>query len=56
MIRSAFNEGAKTESIFSSLDLEQVMIKKMSDPESIDIDIESYEEIKSLAEEIDLND
>ena len=29
------------------------MVKVMGDPESIDIDTESYEEIKSLASELD---
>jgi len=29
------------------------MVKVMGDPESIDIDTESYEEIKSLAAELD---
>jgi recombination protein RecA len=36
--------------------IEKVMIKIMKDPESIDIDPESYEEIRSLSEEISLDD
>jgi hypothetical protein len=33
--------------------LEKAMVKVMSDPKSVDIDVESYEEIKSLAAELD---
>jgi recombination protein RecA len=36
--------------------IQAAMIKKMSDPNEINIDTESYEEIKSLAAELDLND
>tara|TARA_Y100001973_G_scaffold106329_1_gene183525 strand:+ start:822 stop:1982 length:1161 start_codon:yes stop_codon:yes gene_type:complete len=35
--------------------IEVSLIKKMSNEESIDIDVESYEEMKSLAEEFDLD-
>jgi hypothetical protein len=33
--------------------LEKAMVKVMSDPESVDINVDSYEEIKSLAAELD---
>ncbi len=36
--------------------LEKAMVKVMSDPDSINIDPESYEEIKSLAEELHFED
>jgi len=36
--------------------IEKTMIKIMGDPESVDIDLESYEEIKSLSEELLLDD
>ena len=33
--------------------LEKAMVKVMADPESVDINVDSYEEIKSLAAELD---
>ena len=33
--------------------LEEAMVKVMADPENVDIDTESYEEIRSLALELD---
>jgi len=35
--------------------IEASLIKKMSNTDAIDIDTESYEEMKSLAEEFDLD-
>jgi len=53
--KSNFNELINDKEYEPYIDalLEKAMVKVMGDPESIDIDTESYEEIKSLAAELD---
>ena len=49
-----FNSIMNEYSSFVDALIKETMTKKMSDPDSIDIDLESYEEIRSLAEELEL--